>query len=109
MPERVIKAAADVSPLDAFGGKATREHRIRVRSQRSERLQFRRGLPLRPHVVLTTPINPKAFDARHSGLYTDVLLMAAATHLHLYRSTAFQLARQAKLKPGKFGFLALKE
>src|ERR1700756_1194252 len=40
MPERVIKAAADVSPLDAFGGKATREHRIRVRSQRSERLQF---------------------------------------------------------------------
>jgi hypothetical protein len=40
MPERVIKAAADVSPIDAFGGKATREHRIRVRSQRSERLQF---------------------------------------------------------------------
>jgi hypothetical protein len=40
MPERVIKAAADVFPLDAFGGKATREHRIRVRSQRSERLQF---------------------------------------------------------------------
>src|SRR6266478_821335 len=40
MPERVIKAAADVSPLDAFGGKATRERRIRVRSQRSERLQF---------------------------------------------------------------------
>ena len=40
MPERVIKAAADVSPLDAFGGKATREHRIRLRSQRSERLQF---------------------------------------------------------------------
>jgi hypothetical protein len=40
MPERVIKAAADVSPIDVFGGKATREHRIRVRSQRSERLQF---------------------------------------------------------------------
>jgi len=63
--------------------------------------------------VLTTPINPKAFDARHSGLYTDVLLTGAATpptgDLHLYRSTAFQLARQAKLKPGKFGFLALKE
>ena len=34
------KAAADVSSLDAFGGKATREHRIRLRSQRSERLQF---------------------------------------------------------------------
>src|SRR5262245_18850537 len=39
-PERAIKAAADVSPIDAFGGKATRKHRIRVRSQRSERLQF---------------------------------------------------------------------
>ena len=38
MPERVIKAAADVSPIDAFGGKVTREHRIRVRSQQSERL-----------------------------------------------------------------------
>ena len=38
MPARVIKAAADVSPIDAFGGKATREHRIRVRSQQSERL-----------------------------------------------------------------------
>jgi len=37
MLERVIKAAADISP---FGGKATREHRIRVRSQRPERLQF---------------------------------------------------------------------
>ena len=38
MPARVIKAAADVSPIDAFGGKVTREHRIRVRSQQSERL-----------------------------------------------------------------------
>jgi hypothetical protein len=43
MPERVMSQkplAAAVSPLGAFGGKATREHRIRVRSQRSERLQF---------------------------------------------------------------------
>jgi len=40
MPERVIKAPADVSPIDAFGGKAPHEHRIRVRSQRLERLQF---------------------------------------------------------------------
>jgi hypothetical protein len=43
MPERVMSQkplAAVVSPLGAFGGKATREHRIRVRSQRSERLQF---------------------------------------------------------------------
>jgi hypothetical protein len=38
--ERVIKAAADVSPIDAFGVKATREDRIRLRSQRLERLQF---------------------------------------------------------------------
>jgi hypothetical protein len=40
MPERVIKAAANVSPIDAFGVKATREDRIRLRSQRLERLQF---------------------------------------------------------------------
>jgi len=30
MPERVIKLPPVVSPLDAFGGKTTREHRIRV-------------------------------------------------------------------------------
>src|SRR5262249_14155071 len=30
MPERVIKVPPVVSPLDAFGGKTTREHRIRV-------------------------------------------------------------------------------
>ena len=47
MPARVIKAAADVSPIDAFGGKATREHRIRVRSQQSERLhRVQRGARL---------------------------------------------------------------
>jgi len=38
MPQRPL--AAVVSPLGAFGEKAPREHRIRVRSQRSERLQF---------------------------------------------------------------------
>src|SRR5262249_7801643 len=32
--------AAVVSPLGAFGGKTTREHHIRVRSQQSERLQL---------------------------------------------------------------------
>jgi hypothetical protein len=32
--------AAALSPLGAFGGRATREHRIRDRNQRSERLQF---------------------------------------------------------------------
>jgi hypothetical protein len=49
MPARVIKAAADVSPIDAFGGKATREHRIRVRSQQSERLhRVQRGARLSP-------------------------------------------------------------
>ena len=43
MPEKVMPQrplAAVVSPLGAFGEKAPREHRIRVRSQRSERLQF---------------------------------------------------------------------
>jgi hypothetical protein len=40
MPERVIKAAADVSQIDAFGVQATREDHIRLRSQRLERLQF---------------------------------------------------------------------
>src|SRR5262249_29304728 len=40
-------------------------------------LVFRRDLPLRPHVVLSTPINPKAFDARHSG--SDVVLTAVLT------------------------------
>jgi hypothetical protein len=43
MPEKVMPQrplAAVVSPLGAFGEKASREHRIRVRSQRSERLQF---------------------------------------------------------------------
>jgi hypothetical protein len=35
MPKRVMsqKLPAAVSPLDAFGGRATREHRIRVRNQ----------------------------------------------------------------------------
>ena len=33
MPQKPL--AAVVSPLGAFGGRATREHRIRVRSQRS--------------------------------------------------------------------------
>jgi hypothetical protein len=40
-------------------------------------LVFRRGLPLRPHIALTTPINPKAFDTRHSSPYADVVLTAA--------------------------------
>src|SRR5262249_60933481 len=35
-----VKRTVAVSPLGAVGGKPTREHRIRVRSQRSERLQF---------------------------------------------------------------------
>ena len=36
-----------VSPLGAVGGKPTREHRIRVRSQRLERLQFQASGPPR--------------------------------------------------------------
>src|SRR5262249_39357984 len=43
MPEKIMAQrplAAVVSPLGAFDEKAPREHRIRVRSQRSERLQF---------------------------------------------------------------------
>src|SRR5262249_29625938 len=38
MPQKPL--AAVVSPLGAFGGRANREHRIRGRSQRSERLCF---------------------------------------------------------------------
>jgi len=40
--ERIIHKplVAALSPLGAFGGRATREHHIRGRTQRSERLQF---------------------------------------------------------------------
>src|SRR6266513_134667 len=49
-----------VSPLGVVGGKPTREHRIQVRSQRSERLQFQASGPARqllrpPRVPRSTP------------------------------------------------------
>ena len=45
--------AAAVAPLAAFGGRATREHHIRGRTQRSERLQF---------PTLRVPLNWKQTD-----------------------------------------------
>jgi hypothetical protein len=38
--ELAVKNSVALSPLGAVGGKSTREHRIRLRSQRLERLQF---------------------------------------------------------------------
>src|SRR5215813_4909828 len=58
-PKRVIKAAADVSPIDAFGGKATREHRIRVRSQQSA------PCPTRGAAKPTKLPRPKVSEHRH--------------------------------------------
>src|SRR5262249_23961233 len=78
-------------------------------------LVFRRGLPLRPHVVLTAPIDPKAFDARHRGPYTYVVLTATPepptgefAFLRILRTDVPVLPDcGSNRKPGKFGFLML--
>ena len=44
--------AAVVSPLGAFGGKATREHRIRVRSQRAIAVSSIESSPIRELEVM---------------------------------------------------------
>ena len=80
-------------------------------------LVFRRGLPLRPHVVLTAPIDPKAFDARHSGPYTYVVLTATPepptgefAFRRILRTDAPVLPDcVSNRKPGKFGFLTLEQ
>src|SRR5262245_49178537 len=54
------KGHVALSQLGAVGGKPTREHHIRVRSQRSERLQFQASGPPRQHMRRTCSIDPRA-------------------------------------------------
>jgi hypothetical protein len=67
MPEKIMAQrplAAVVSPLGAFDEKAPREHRIRVRSQRSERLQFQ---ALSPPIKELEGANRRAANLVPSG------------------------------------------
>jgi len=71
MPERVMPRtppAAVVSPLGASGGKATRGHHLRVRSQRSERLQFP---ALSPPIKQLEGANRRAANLVRSGVLAE--------------------------------------